>query len=272
MTGRRSLRGFMFRTLDPDKILATIETLRLRVNERFPSAGIAKVASELVGIAKEARARCSAMARPMYGLRLLSGLVVIAGLVGLGVLALGVRGLQASTELFGMMQGIDAGVNMLIVVGGALFFLMSLETRLKRRVALGHLHELRSIVHVIDMHQLTKDPSIMLGQGAPTSHSPHRTMTPFELTRYLDYCSEMLSLSAKIGALYAQSTTDTEVIEVVNDIERLTTNLSSKIWQKITLVESASRHAIPASLQASAAAIPAEAPRLGVPATVKPGA
>ncbi len=167
--------------------------------------------------------------------------MVLVGLAGLVLVAGFVRGLQASTELFGMMQGIDAGVNLLILVGAALVFLVTLEGRIKRRMALSHLHELRSIVHVVDMHQLTKDPSIMLGQGHPTSHSPQRAMTPFELTRYLDYCSELLSLAAKIAALYAQSSTDPQVIEVVNDIERLTTNLSAKIWQKITLVEAASR-------------------------------
>ena len=46
----------MYRTLDPDKILATLETLERRVSERFPAARLINVASELVGIAKEARA------------------------------------------------------------------------------------------------------------------------------------------------------------------------------------------------------------------------
>ena len=151
---------------------------------------------------------------------------------------------------------------LLCVPGGALFFLVTMETRLKRRTALAHLHELRSIVHVIDMHQLTKDPSILIGQGEDTPHSPKRTMTPFELTRYLDYCSEMLSLSAKIAALYAQSSTDAQVIDVVNDIERLTTNLASKIWQKITLVEASSR--------AIVAVKPLEAPPLTPPAAPLP--
>lgn len=252
----------MYRTLDPEKIVVTLATLEQRIGERFGGAGLARVAAELTAIAREARARCRALERPNYGLRTISALVVLAGLAGLGFVALLVRDLQASTELFGVMQGINSSVNLLILMGVALLFLVTLEGRIKRRRALGHLHELRSIVHVIDMHQLTKDPSIMLGQGQPTAHSPQRAMTPFELTRYLDYSSEMLSLSAKIAALYAQSSTDPEVIEVVNDIERLTTNLSSKIWQKITLVDSASRYSAalaaptPASPAASAATRP----------------
>jgi hypothetical protein len=62
-------------------------------------------------------------------------------------------------------------------------------------------------------------------------------MSPFELTRYLDYCSEMLSLTSKLAALYAQNLPDPVVIDAVNEIESLTTNLSQKIWQKITILD-----------------------------------
>ena len=61
-------------------------------------------------------------------------------------------------------------------------------------------------------------------------------MTDFELTRYLDYCAETLSLSGKVAALYAQSSRDPVVIAAVNDIESLTSNMSAKIWQKILIV------------------------------------
>jgi hypothetical protein len=231
----------MYRTLDPDKIVATLVTLEARIRERFPDGSLARVAGELIDVAREARARCTSLVRPSYGIRALAGLAIVGGLVGLALVMRYVANLQVTVELFGVMQGIEAASNLLLLVGAAVLFLVTLETRSKRHTALRHLHELRSIVHVIDMHQLTKDPSILLGQGPPTSASPRRTMSPFELSRYLDYCSEMLSLAAKIAALYAQSSTDPEVIEVVNDIERLTTNLSSKIWQKITLVETAGR-------------------------------
>jgi hypothetical protein len=87
------------------------------------------------------------------------------------------------------------------------------------------------------MHQLTKDPSMMMSGAQITSVSPTRTLTPFELTRYLDYCSEMLSLSAKVAALYAQSFPDPVVTDAVSDLERVTTNLSQKIWQKISLMQ-----------------------------------
>jgi hypothetical protein len=46
----------------------------------------------------------------------------------------------------------------------------------------------------------------------------------------------MLSLSGKLAALFAQSVNDEVVIEAVNDVEDLGSNLSRKIWQKITLI------------------------------------
>ena len=110
---------------------------------------------------------------------------------------------------------------------------------MKRRRALKALHELRSIIHVIDMHQLTKDPSAEPALNPPTASSPKRTFSQAELVRYLDYCSEMLSLAAKVAVLYAQSFPDAVVTEAVNDLERTSSSLSQKIWQKINIIERA---------------------------------
>lgn len=121
----------------------------------------------------------------------------------------------------------------------ALFALLRTEERSKRSAALADLHELRSIAHVVDMHQLTKDPTAMLGLGPRTQSSPVREMTPFELSRYLDYSAEMLALVGKLAALYAQSSRDPVVIASVNDIETLVNGLTGKIWQKINLIRAA---------------------------------
>jgi hypothetical protein len=137
-----------------------------------------------------------------------------------------------------LLQGVDSAVNIAILFGAGLFFLLRHEEREKRRLALDDLYELRSLAHVIDMHQLTKDPTTLLAPERRTAASPdNEAMTPFELARYLDYCSEMLSLVAKVAALYALDMRDPVVIEAVSDIEAMTTNLSRKIWQKITIVE-----------------------------------
>ena len=146
---------------------------------------------------------------------------------------------QEELQLPELLQGVDAAVNLLVLLSIALFFLVTLEGRFKRRNALRALHQLRSIAHVIDMHQLTKDPDILLAPAASTPSSPQRSMTRFELSRYLDYCSELLSLISKLAALHVQYLRDPVVLDAVNDVEELTDGLSRKIWQKINILDRA---------------------------------
>lgn len=224
-----------YRNLASQKIADTLTTLAQRISERFPGSGLLQVCRELIVMAEQTSERADKIARPnvplIAGVWLL--LLLAAGTV---VWLLGkAMQLEASTELTNVMQGVDAGVSLLIVLGGAAFYLSSLESRWRRRAVLKALHEFRSVSHVIDMHQLTKDPSAL--GGPRTSSSPDREMTRFELVRYLSYCSEMLSLASKSAAVYAEKIGDPAVVDAVGDIERLTTNLSQKIWQKITLVE-----------------------------------
>ena len=88
------------------------------------------------------------------------------------------------------------------------------------------------------MHQLTKDPERLNNRGPRTASSPERHMSPFELGRYLDYCSELLSLVSKTGALYVQDFPDPVAIEAVDRLAVLTNDLSRNIWQKIMILES----------------------------------
>jgi hypothetical protein len=237
----------MYRRLNPDKIITTLEQLERRIEERFPGAGLTKVCAELTTAAREAGTRALRLARPNVVLRTVTALIVALGGAGLLYIARLINVQSANTELFGMLQGIEATVNLLIVVGAAVLFLVTLEARAKRRQALVSLYELRAIVHVVDMHQLTKDPGHVLRAGVDTLSSPKRITNPADLVRYLDYCSEMLSLASKVGALYAQSTIDAQVIETVSDLERLTSTLSQKIWQKINIVERGHKGVTPAT-------------------------
>lgn len=124
-----------------------------------------------------------------------------------------------------------------MLVGLAIYFLISLETRIKRARALRAIHELRSIAHVIDMHQLTKDPHYYRGDTESTEHSPKRELSLPELMRYLDYCSEMLSITSKIAALYIQYFSDSVVLDAVSDVEHLCDGLSRKVWQKMNIAQ-----------------------------------
>lgn len=226
-----------YRTLNPDQIVKTLEQLDRRIAERFPGAGLTRVCSELLEVSRGAKARVEKISRPNMVIRLSVAAVLVTGLAVLGYVGTIIEFKADAENLFGVLEGIDAAVNTLVVMGAGVFFLTTLESRWARESALKDLHELRSIVHVIDMHQLTKDPSKVSTVGTSTPSSPQRTLTPFELSRYLDYCSEMLSLSAKIAALYAQGTRDALVIETASDLGQITSNMSGKIWQKITLIQ-----------------------------------
>ncbi len=227
-----------YRALDPARVIDTIAVLRLRIAERFPGAGLASVCGELHKIAQENSARAERISRRNMPLRfgifvLLVG--AVAGLVWITGLVLTVP--RTADNVYSVLQGVEAGANLSVLLGALAFFLFRIEERLKRNAALGALHELRSIVHVIDMHQLTKDPSIAVTVAGKTQSSPMRVLSPIEVTRYLDYCSEMVSLTSKVAVLFAQSFPDPEVTEVVSDIERVAAGLSQKIWQKIMIVQ-----------------------------------
>src|SRR5581483_11218682 len=136
------------------------------------------------------------------------------------------------------IQALDASIGSVVFVGAAILFLVNWETRIKRNRALRAIHELRALAHIVDMHQLTKDPENYFGRGRRPIAPPKREMTPFELNRYLDYCNDSLALISKIAALYVQGFQDPVLLDAVDDVEDLTSGLSRKIWQKLTILES----------------------------------
>lgn len=228
--------GASYRALDPDKIIATLARLSARIGERFPEAGLHQVSRQLLETAGHVKERSAALERPIRWVRVVD---VVLILVIVGTLALAGLQTRVPEEQFGLfefVQVLEAGINDIILIGAALFFLLTLEQRVKRRRALKDLHELRSLAHVIDMHQLTKDPDVVLAERRATPSSPGRGLTPYALSRYLDYCSELLALIGKLAALYVQHFDDAVVLQSVDEIESLTNDSSRKIWQKLMIL------------------------------------
>jgi hypothetical protein len=225
-----------YRSLDPEKVAGTIELLGRRVEARFPGSGLARVCAELLGIARRTAETTAWIGRPILALRVAVALLAALVVAGLAATVAGLRVRLTPESLTELVQGLESGINDLIFVGAFLFFLVTLERRVKRGRALKAIHELRSIAHVIDMHQLTKDPELVLDRGEATGVLPPRTMSRFELSRYLDYCSEALSLTGKVAALYIRDFDDPVALQAVNEVEDLTTGLSRKIWQKLSIL------------------------------------
>jgi hypothetical protein len=229
----------MFRRLDPEHLIETSRRLASRVKERFPQSGLAQVTDELIDVARRAAADREYFATPHAGLRILVGIcITLLLVVAVGSIVVVLR-FPANAGITDVIQAIDAGVNDLVFLGIAIYFLASLEVRRKRNRALKAIHELRSMAHIIDMHQLTKDPErVRMGDdGENTPSSPTRELSVFQLSRYLDYCSEALSLLSKFAALYVQDFDDPVTISAVNEVENLTNGLSRKIWQKIMILD-----------------------------------
>jgi hypothetical protein len=225
-----------YRQLDEKQIGATLARLRDRVAERFPESGLAGVTGELVDFSREAFDVVAYLRKPNWPIRIAVGSAIAlmsAVLIG-AALRVHLPGVDRLSEL---IQMLESAINDIVFLGVGVYFLATLETRIKRGRALKALHQLRSVVHIVDMHQLTKDPERMMVPRDDTASSPERSMTPPELGRYLDYCSELLSLTSKIAALFVQDFNDPVVLSTVNEIETLVTGLSGKIWQKITLLE-----------------------------------
>ncbi len=223
--------------LDPNEIHKTLTRLNHRIDERFPESGLSNVCSGLSQLAEDTHKTARYISQPILAVRV--GVVFLIALIiaGLVVVVFTMKMSTQSWSLDTLIQFVEPSLNIVVYLGILILFLITVENRIKRKRAVGALHHLRAVAHIIDMHQLTKDPESILHPGSDTASSPKRDLTPFLLNRYLDYCGEMLSLTGKLAAIYAQDFDDPVAISIVNEIENLTTGLSRKIWQKIVILE-----------------------------------
>lgn len=234
----------VYSELNAQKIFSTLERLESRIKERFPDSGLCKVCKEFIALAKELELLANDLKKPIWWVRITTWiclfvlLIVLFSVVRLVYHAMLVdqTGVLKKLSITDVFQASESAIQDVIFFSLAGYFLITIETRIKRRRSLKAIHKLRGLAHVIDMHQLTKDP-VIITKNLPTESSPQRIMSPFELSRYLDYCSEMLSIINKIGALFSQNLLDEVVHHQVNDLSDLTQGLSAKIWQKIMIME-----------------------------------
>lgn len=224
-----------FRRLDSDKIIETVQALAGRVEEQFPRSGLGQVIAELLKVAQETVERTSWIQKPHLPLRVAAGVLTVVILAVLAGLLLHIRQFQFN-DFTNSVQALDASISSMVFIGAAILFLVSWENRIKRNRALKAIHELRALAHIIDMHQLTKDPESATGVVA-TAGKRKRIMSPAELRRYLGYCSDSMALISKIAALYVQGFQDPALLDAVDDVEDLTAGFSRKIWQKITILQ-----------------------------------
>lgn len=232
-----SSKPVTYAELNGAEIRATIQKLQQRIVARFPGSGLGRISVDLGRLAETAEQEIDWLRKPVW----LARLGAVAGIGGIAAIAggVGVAAISRSLDMGALsefLQGVEAAANGVILLAVGTFFMLSLETRVKRKAALKALYRLRGVIHVVDMHQLTKDPEFVVTPGNPQQDREHR-LTRFQMVRYLDYCSELFSLTSKVAALYSQRMNDAVIVAAVNEIESLAATLSQKVWQKITILD-----------------------------------
>lgn len=221
--------------IEADRIVMTAELLAERIEYRLPGRGICQVAKSLRRVAGDAVARSRDLQRPNVPLRVICGLLIAAMLGTAGKLAFHLRFTDA--DGWSMLEGIEAGIGTIVYLALGTLFVMTIEGRIRRARTLRAVQELRALAHVIDMHQLAKDPERLANRYSAGAEYDTTHLNPEDLGRYLDYCSDLLSIVGKVAVLYAHDSNDGVVLGAVDEVERLTTGLSGKIWQKIMILD-----------------------------------
>ncbi|MFH0783656.1 MAG: hypothetical protein V2B20_17115 [Pseudomonadota bacterium] len=233
--------------LNITEIQNTIEKLYLRISDRFPNSGLSCICTKLHDISLEMNATLQWIAKPNYPLRIFT-YAIIFGILLATILSISSIHFASSTiNISDLIQMLGSGLEGTAIACAGIIFIITFENKRKRTKIISSINRLRCISHTIDMHQLTKDPDAIKMVNITTPHSPKRELKKHELGRYLNYCSEMLSLTSKLGFLYIQDFPDPIATDAVNDLENLTNGLSRKTWQKIMLIDKISGDMIPAA-------------------------
>jgi hypothetical protein len=223
----------MSKELELVRIIDAIERLTLRVHDRFPESSLMRICIELKVLGSKAESNIIEIGKPIIKYRLLFYILIIVSLLSIvyTINLVSINELPRTFQTF--ISTTEALLNEIVMIGAAFYFLGNFENNIKQKRSLKLLHELSVVIHVIDMLQLTKDPTTISNQSTP--NSPDRNYNKYELIRYLDYCSEALSLTSKIAACYGINSNNHVVLDSINNIEILCSSISSKIWQKINI-------------------------------------
>jgi hypothetical protein len=228
--------------LEAEPVLETVRRLEGRIAARFPERGLRRVAGELVELTEDVGRDAAGIQGRIRMVRMLSRVgiaIVLAATVSAVVLAARTAVDEGAGEGLDWLFLLESSINDLAYAAIALYFLYTVPERIQRGHTLELLHRLRSLAHIVDMHQLTKDPERLNPTFRQTAVSPDPGLDRAQMEHYLDYCSELLSLVSKTAALCAEESRDSVVLETVSRIEQLTNGMSRKIWQKISVLPSA---------------------------------
>jgi hypothetical protein len=220
-------------------VAATASKLVERISSRFGQDHLTDVALQVERVARMSDAKLKKSLRLGRVIRWLTWPWVLAA--ALGIVAW-IRSLHLTIELKDagdLAQSLDSIFQLLLVLGAGAWFLLSIGSKVQRAALLKALQELNELAQVVDLIQLDKDPDrLHFSKEQRTDKSPTlgKANTAFLLSRYLDYCAELLSILAKVGCLYRDKVSDEVVLSRLGDFDRLTNQLRANISTKMSLI------------------------------------
>jgi hypothetical protein len=225
---------------DPAKLMDTIERVVAQIETEFPRADLLQVGRSVLEQARKAEARSSLIQKTNPWLRIGIVLVLALGFTAAFFVVQKIRRFPDTGDLFVIFQGLEAVLNVVILSGAAVFSIVTIETRWQRKAALKEINATISLIHVVDMHQLGKHAIIAEMRSATQDDLlKDGYYTLAQINRYFDFCSELMSLAAKITLIYEEKLADTVITDAATAAAQLATALSNETYQKMILMDRA---------------------------------
>ena len=215
--------------LEVDSILGAIKNLQHKIEITFPDRGLRFT----IGVLKKEAEQISNMDSNKSKYQKMSAWVVTIGvpiLLFVIIIYCAFKFLDFDGHAFNGFDDVDGLVNLVflsVVVG----ILIRQSYKITRRTStMKRLHRIRSLIHVLDMKQQNK-------KYYNKCITNKRALTTEESIFYLDDCSQAISLASKVSALMIEGHNDSLVIAAVSEIDSLCSGISTKIWQKIAVLQ-----------------------------------
>ena len=185
---------------------------------------------ELLSIAQTTENRIKEATRPIYSIRVFSTLAIGASFVGLWLILKHINTRWEFGTITEIFESADACFNLVVLLAGLLWFLFTLEARIKRKRVLGYISELREFAHLIDVTQLYYTPDLY--ESDPDSN---RSSLKLDYT-YLFLCTQMLAVISNLAPLYTKSASSDSIWRAASDVETLSNDIATKLVFKTDVV------------------------------------
>jgi hypothetical protein len=223
-------RQYPGRRLDSHDIIETAKNLADDIDGTLPGSQLALLARELAVLATVTEDRGRQAHRPLFAIRTLSALAIGLVLLALWYLASHIHARWELNTFNDVLNTVNAGFNLLVLLAGALWFCATLEGRIKRKEALRLIEELREFAHVVDVTQLHHTPELY--RSCQKTESGHAAINE----TYLFRSTQMLGVISNLAHLCSRGATGDSILRAASEVQMLTLAISAKHLAKAEAV------------------------------------